>query len=234
MTVSLPPTPPPNQTEPRKEWRDWFQAIYLYISSNLSSAINSSIATLTNSLSSHVSNVSNPHQTTKAQVLASNLIVNADVSASASIDWSKISKTGSSLADLTTRAASDLVVTPSGNLSATTGQAAFSELQTDVDGRVQKSGDAMTGNLSFAVGFSPRLTEGSNALMGTATLSSGTVVVNNTAVTANSRIFLTAQNAGSAQGSLYISARVAATSFTISSTSGTDDRLVAYLIMEPV
>jgi hypothetical protein len=75
--------------------------------------------------------------------------------------------------------------------------------------------------------------EGSNASMGTATLVAGTVTVNNTLVTANSRIFLTAQNTGGTPGALRISARVAATSFTITSSSATDTSLAAWLIIEP-
>lgn len=66
---------------------------------------------------------------------------------------------------------------------------------------------------------------------GTATLSGGTIVVNTAAVTATSRIILTPQNVGSAQGSVYISARTAGTSFTITSTNASDDRLIAWQIV---
>jgi hypothetical protein len=75
--------------------------------------------------------------------------------------------------------------------------------------------------------------EGTNARMGLATLAAGTVVVATTKVTANSRIFLTAQTSGAAPGALRVSARTAGTSFTITSTSGTDTSTVAWLIMEP-
>lgn len=75
--------------------------------------------------------------------------------------------------------------------------------------------------------------EGSNATMGTATLVAGTVTVNNTLITATSRIFLTPQNSSGTAGSVYISARVASTSFTITSTSATDTRDVAWLLVEP-
>lgn len=78
-----------------------------------------------------------------------------------------------------------------------------------------------------------RVAEGSNAKQGTATLAAGTVTVANTSVTANSRIFLTAQNSGAAPGALRVSARTAGTSFTITSTSGTDTSLVAWEIFEP-
>lgn len=75
--------------------------------------------------------------------------------------------------------------------------------------------------------------EGTNAKMGTAVLVGGTVVVNTTAVTANSRIFLTAQNTGGTAGALRVSARTAGTSFTITSSSGTDTSTAAWFIVEP-
>jgi len=90
-------------------------------------------------------------------------------------------------------------------------------------------GDLVVG--SAGKGF--QVKEGSNARMGTATLVAGTVVVANTSVTANTRIFLMSQTSGAAPGSLRISARTAGTSFTISSTSGTDTSVVAYFLMEP-
>lgn len=77
------------------------------------------------------------------------------------------------------------------------------------------------------------ITEGSNAYMGVATLVAGTVTVNTNKVTANSRIFLTAQTAGGTPGAVGVSARVAATSFTITSTSNTDTSQVAWLIVNP-
>lgn len=76
--------------------------------------------------------------------------------------------------------------------------------------------------------------EGTNASMGTATLSSGTVTVSTTKVTANSRIFLAA-NGGTLTniGSPYVSARSAGTSFTISSTNALDTAVVDWVILEP-
>jgi hypothetical protein len=78
-----------------------------------------------------------------------------------------------------------------------------------------------------------RTKEGSNAKQGTAVLAAGTVTVANTSVTANSRIFLTIQTPGGTVGSVYVSARTAGTSFTITSTSNTDTSTVAYEIFEP-
>lgn len=80
---------------------------------------------------------------------------------------------------------------------------------------------------------SPKVVEGSNAAMGVATLVGGTKVVANTKVTANSRIFLMTQAPGGTPGWLQVSARVADTSFTILSSSGTDTSVVAYMIVEP-
>lgn len=85
------------------------------------------------------------------------------------------------------------------------------------------------------VGAGLSVAEGSNAKMGVATLVAGTVVVSTTAVTASSRIFLTAQSLGTVaigQG-LAVSARVAGTSFTILSESATDTSVVAWMLVEP-
>jgi hypothetical protein len=77
--------------------------------------------------------------------------------------------------------------------------------------------------------------EGSNATMGTATLSSGTVTVNTTKVTANSRIFLTIQSLGtvSVPKEIGVTARTAGTSFTITSADNTDTSVVSWIIIEP-
>lgn len=72
------------------------------------------------------------------------------------------------------------------------------------------------------------LASGGAAQAGTATLVAGTVTVNTTAVAAGSRIFLTAQNTGGTPGALRVSARVAGTSFTITSTSALDTSTVAW------
>lgn len=75
--------------------------------------------------------------------------------------------------------------------------------------------------------------EGTNATMGSATLSSGTVTVSTTKVTANSRIILTINSSSGTVGTPYVSARSAGTSFTITSTSGSDASTVAWVILEP-
>lgn len=85
-----------------------------------------------------------------------------------------------------------------------------------------------------AAGKGLRVKEGSNAKMGlTAAMTAGTIVVSTTAVTANSRIFLTAQNTGGTPDALRVSARTPGTSFTITSANAADTSTVAWLIFEP-
>lgn len=78
-----------------------------------------------------------------------------------------------------------------------------------------------------------RVKEGSNAKQGTAVLVAGTLVVANTAVTATSRIFLTSQVDGGTPGFVRVSARVAGTSFTITSSNAADTSTIGYQIFEP-
>jgi hypothetical protein len=93
---------------------------------------------------------------------------------------------------------------------------------------------ATDGSLSLAVaGGGIQVKEGTNATMGTATLVGGTATVSTSKVTANSRILLTAQTSGAAPGTPRVSARTAGTSFTITSTSGTDTSQVAWFLVEP-
>lgn len=83
------------------------------------------------------------------------------------------------------------------------------------------------------VGRGVNIKEGTNARMGLATLVGGAVVVSTTKVTADSRIMLTGQNSSGTAGELTVSARTAGTSFTITSSSGTDTRDIAWVIFEP-
>lgn len=78
-----------------------------------------------------------------------------------------------------------------------------------------------------------KLNDGANEQMGIATLVGGTVTVNNTKITANTRIFYAVDVAGGTQGFLRISARTAGTSFTITSTSGTETSTVVWMLVEP-
>lgn len=77
--------------------------------------------------------------------------------------------------------------------------------------------------------------EGTDAKMGLATLVAGVAVVATTAVTANSRIFLTRQTtAGTIGTSIDVTARTAGTSFTITSNGSIlDTSTVAWVLIEP-
>jgi hypothetical protein len=90
------------------------------------------------------------------------------------------------------------------------------------------------GDLSISTaGKGINVKEGSDARQGASILVAGTVTVSTTAVTANSRIFLTCQDGGGTPAFEYISARTSGTSFTITSLSATDTCLVAWEIFEP-
>lgn len=85
------------------------------------------------------------------------------------------------------------------------------------------------------IGKKQAIVEGSNAAMGVATLVAGTVTVSNTLVTADSRIFLTAQSLGtvSIPSGYGISTRTPNTSFTILASVITDTSVIAWEIKEP-
>ncbi|MBI2008846.1 hypothetical protein HYS84_00355 [Candidatus Saccharibacteria bacterium] len=84
-------------------------------------------------------------------------LVNADIAAAAAIDWSKINKAGSSLADLTTRSASDLT---SGTLAIARGGTGAGTAQAAID---NLSGLTTTGDLLYYDGAnSTRLARGAN------------------------------------------------------------------------
>lgn len=90
----------------------------------------------------------------------------------------------------------------------------------------------LTGLLSSALGLSVK-EGGGAAKMGTAILVAGTVVVPTTAVTANTRVFVSAQAAGGTPGVVAVSARTAGTSFTLTSSNAADTSTVAWLLVEP-
>ena len=74
---------------------------------------------------------------------------------------------------------------------------------------------------------------GSNARIGTSPLTAGSVVVANTSVTASTVILLTSQADGGSPGFVRVSTRTAGTSFTITSSSGTDTSTIGWLLVEP-
>lgn len=94
----------------------------------------------------------------------------------------------------------------------------------------------MNGSLRLATaGNGLSIKEGTNATMGTCTLVAGTCTVSTTKVTANSRVFLTAQSLGtvSVPQAIAVTARSAGTSFTVTSADATDTSVVAWEIIEP-
>lgn len=128
-----------------------------------------------------------------------------------------------------------------------------SVLLTLPDALPASAGDALVsdlaGNLSFApmsgsgvfasdvdittAGDGLRVKGGINAKIGIANLSAGAVTVLTTAVTANSRIFVNAQNyPGGGLGAIDVRNIVPGISFDIFSTSGLDVRAVAWFIVE--
>lgn len=84
------------------------------------------------------------------------------------------------------------------------------------------------------LGKSIGIKTGSNAKAGVATLVSGTVTVSTTAVATASMIFLTIQSLGtvSVPKPIAVTARVNATSFTITSSDATDTSVVAWWIVD--
>ena len=66
---------------------------------------------------------------------------------------------------------------------------------------------------------------------GTATLVGGTKAVADTSVTANTIVRLAYKTVGGTPGAVYVAARSAGTSFTITSTSGTDTSVIYYEVL---
>jgi hypothetical protein len=93
----------------------------------------------------------------------------------------------------------------------------------------------LSGSINVATaGKGLAVAEGSNAKQGVSgAMSGGSVVVANTSITANSRLFLTRQGGGINPGAVYELTRTAGTSFTIASTNPSDTGTVAYEIFEP-
>jgi hypothetical protein len=78
-----------------------------------------------------------------------------------------------------------------------------------------------------------RVKSGANLRIGQATLIAGAIVVSNTSVTANTRIFVTVSTAGGTQGFLKVT-KTAGTSFTITSTSATETSTVDWFMVESI
>lgn len=100
----------------------------------------------------------------------------------------------------------------------------------DANGDNTNAGNVIVG----VVGKGIKVKEGTNATMGTGTLNGATeVTIATTKVTASSRIFLTIQTPhGTPAGTIYVSSRVAATSFGVKGTAS-DTSDFAWMIVEP-
>ena len=100
--------------------------------------------------------------------------------------------------------------------------------------RINSLGIAIqTGDLDLnTIGGKIKIAEGGSASMGQATMIGGTIQVNITIITANSRIFLSAANVSGTAGFLSYAINPAV-SFTITSSSAIDTRTINYLIIEP-
>lgn len=92
---------------------------------------------------------------------------------------------------------------------------------------------ATNGNLVLGTaGNKLSIATGTNASIGTsAAMTGGTITISTTAVTASSKIFLTAVTPGGTQGTLSVGTIVAGTSFVINSSSGSDTSTVNWLII---
>jgi hypothetical protein len=117
---------------------------------------------------------------------------------------------------------------PTATTSGTTVQSEVARLT------ISEASTTLTNDLKLSTaGNGLYVKEGTNATLGRSTLVAGTVVVSTTKVTASSEIFVTIQSAAGTLGTVYISARTAGTSFTITSTSALDTSIVAWFIVEP-
>jgi hypothetical protein len=77
-----------------------------------------------------------------------------------------------------------------------------------------------------------RVKEGTNARMGTATLTAGAVTVVNNTLTSNTRIFVGTVTPAGTPGALFVGNLTAGTNFQIKSTSSTDTSIVSWLLVE--
>ena len=98
-----------------------------------------------------------------------------------------------------------------------------------------RGGFDTSGNFyTHAAGAGVQVKEGSNCKQGTVVMNGNSlVVVSTTAVTANSRIFLTINVPGGTAGTELVAARTAGVSFSVQSANAADTSTVAWEIFEP-
>lgn len=110
----------------------------------------------------------------------------------------------------------------------------YMHLHADSTGEITVIATQATGDFAITTaGKGLRIKEGANAKMGSGTLVAGKVTIANTSVTAESRIFVTRKGAIAHVGALTVTAKVAATSFTVESSVAEDVSEFDYLIVEP-
>jgi len=119
----------------------------------------------------------------------------------------------------------------------TSGAAAGNVLASDANGNltlqanpVLAASNTFTGVNTFSQSI--QVPEGSDAYMGTIAVNGVTAVtVSTTAITGNSRIFVTTQAPAGTPGAPYVASQSAATFFTLKSTGASDTSTVAWLII---
>lgn len=149
-------------------------------------------------------------KTDDALVVAGTLGVTGATTLSSTLASGALTVTGAASASTTLTAGTGITAT-TGNITATNGDVVIS-----------------------TAGKGLNVKTGSNARIGTLTLNGATpVVVNTTAVTADSAIFLTVKTVGGTPAFSWVSARTAATSFSVTGTAG-DTSVLQWFIVEPV
>lgn len=149
----------------------------------------------------------------------------------------------------TTAWAANMVINPLGTITLGGGGASLTNSTTLFVGAASSTGTNKytayfdTGNVQIANGNITLATagngilikEGTNATMGTGTLSGGTLTVSTTKVTANSRIFIQNEGGGVSgnYGILAVTSKSAGTSFTVTSSNVLDTATFTWLIIEP-
>lgn len=114
------------------------------------------------------------------------------------------------------------------------GEWRYLHLYSAFSGEVVVIATQATGDFAITTpGKGLKVKEGANSKLGSAALVAGKVTVANTSITAESRIFVTRKGAAAKAGALTVTAKVAATSFTVESSNAEDASEFDYFIVEP-
>lgn len=115
---------------------------------NIGTNTHAQIDTAISNSVSHIANTSNPHSVTKAQVGLSN-VPNTDFTAAVAANTAKISYTDAAkVAGIEAGAQVNTVTSVNTRTGAVTGLAEASDVTTALSGKVDKTGDVMTGSLT--------------------------------------------------------------------------------------